>query len=678
MFRWSTSIGLACLLLTALMWTDACTPPPTPPTPPVIPAFPKEVRDKKCPKAFSSVSSCAGGQDDTCEIHCTAKGRNQPTNDQSASLSSLCNQSGKGILCVGPNRRVKTVAAAALETNQNQNITRIIIDSGLYTQSASFGPLKQTLTIEGMSNDPQKGVRIVVPPQPTSQYKAALVFTDVQDVIVRRLSVRNQQGNGIVVQRAGQVQLVDVRSNGSLKRGVWLREIRKSSMIKGGTFQNNGSPLMPFFGIEIEGFQQKMSITNIDVSHNASGGIYVSNTPTPKGIDPDNSHRVSVGRQAKESIRQGTSVEVKGVSIRENGPIAALQMKQKAFCQTSQTCPSDRFCENGQCHPKLSITKQGTQAIDQVLGVGLVLSGAERVSIAETSLFRNDTIGIIAYSIGTLSINHNSFERNGYRRFGKSLDYLYPALMMWDMKRAPKLTDNLVVDNAESGVALWHTSTQQLEVVFQRNHIANNGRLLSATSVPQGDGITIWSEPTGRGTKLQMEQNYLAANLRSALSVQGPVSGNVKQNELLNQRFRAAIFQEVGTATNQLEINQNVIDGARGFGLQILRGGAVIDINNNHFSNVQTIYQSGTQNPEGDAISITSLTSQARIVQNQFQQNTRADILLQEAKAFVEGSTFGATELKLFYQGARSGVQGRDSQYARDRSASPLPNRPNP
>lgn len=663
----------------------------TPPAiaPPALP--PATLQQRACPDKLVTKTSLSFTntpcQKDSRQSACTTGGcqpSKVPTTASTAPSGFFNDCSKPEILCVGPQGEVKTLTEASQKVATESAITTVLVARGVYNESVTFQNVQRALRIVGESNDAAdkaKGTWLIAPkPTGTAADYAALRLVNMSDVTIERMVISGQ-GNGIYADNCVKITITNNHHTVNLRAGLWVNKgqnvtITQSRFVKNGG-QLNTSGATPYwqdldFGIKIVGVPT-VDLRDNEVSSNGAGGVWISSDSTI-GITITNNHRIGSDDNIAITITNNHRTTLEGNLIHHNGPVGIAGYPTKlASCQ----CPQGYFCEGGACHLALVDDTNGKQS---AVGLGLVLAGQSQATLRGNSLFGNDTGGILIHSVGQVTFQHNALERNGVRPETSNVrlaDYAFPALKMVSVRDTVTLEGNLIVDNVKSGVSIQQSAKAQkgLSVKASNNHLGGNGRFLTGERNPVGNGLMLLASQQGPALSFAADNNVFRNNGRAGFASEGSVSGLLQTNLFQNHPFRGVVVLDTGNAQTQIRLAGNTIDGARGFGVQVYGGGAVVQIAENAIQGIQPVQQTGT-NLEADAIGLTNLTSKATVEKNLMTNNTRVGLLLDNTAAEVSNNAIQGSQYAVITQKGAS-VTGTDQPLAQT-PAQPLPNTKTP
>lgn len=682
--------GLGCWFLmvwVALSGFTGCSQTIKVPTP----SIPKTPSSRSCPDKLAgsnavstfqaSLSPCALNSPQTaCTQGCLPQNVPSQSTKAGSNFFSECNK--PEVICVRPGTAISTLTEAAKQVQQNSVITKVLVASGLYKESATFQNITRSLTIEGESNDPKNGVRIEAPaptgsPNPTY---AALQFITVQDVTLKRLALLGN-GHGLYVKGARFVIIDGSHHTENLRTGAWIQDAQKLQVVRsrftynGGTLQANKGYEQLRAGLRVEGTPD-VSLQDSEFARNGAVGFRIGTSLV--GVIIDGSHRIAGYEQAGVIIDGSHRVGVTGCSVHHNGPVGRADSPTQ---NCTASCGAGFFCEGNQCHPNLQANVPPGPNVPKnavaLVGVGGVIAGVGQVTVQGNSFFGNDTTAMMLHSANVVDIQENAVERNGVRPASSTRRmqvFAYPALSFWNLTQSLNMQNNLLTDNVTSGIQLSHmkgTGSTMLKVTADFNHIGGNGRFLLSSNTPLGDGLSILTEQSRAMVSLKLQGNYFTQNGRSGLFTTGAVDGDIDGNYFETHPFRALVLHDTGSNTsNTIQLSNNAIQGARGYGLQIHGGSAGISIQNNLIKDLQTT----TNVTEADGINLTQLTSsQIKVSDNLIQNVARAGILVDKTKIQASNNLIQTSKFPIVTQ-QQAQVSGNNASQATSPS-SPLPNR---
>lgn len=583
---------------------------------------------------------------------------------------------------MGKGKEVETLTLAAKQATQDTRIIRILVASGDYNESVRFEKLKQSITIEGESNDPKSGTRLFAPPPPTGANNdyAALQLIQIDQVVVKRLYISGK-AHGLFVQNTQSVTVDNNHLTANTGSGAIFRS-NKKVILKENRITNNGgtrsnSPLYTQlrFGLVIQG-STEVSIAQNEIARNGAGGASLSTNTI--AVTVDNNHRIVGHNSVSVTVDNNHRVTLKNNSIHHNGPVGRAGPLPKASCKTS--CKKGSFCEGGFCHSNLqSSAPSGPSDAVALLGVGIVVAGAASVQLSGNSFFANDSNAMLLYSVGTVGLTENAIERNGVRLHTSARTmrlFEYPAIHIWDVTTSVTATHNLLTDNATSGLMLSHLkhagqNLSNISVTVDNNHMSGNGRFLLAGNNPVGDGLCIVTEETNTAVKYNVKQNHFQTNGRTGFFTNGASTGVLSNNSFENHPSLAVALINTGqNPSNTIVLEGNAIKRAATFGVKIVGGQAAIQIQNNIIQDLQ----SKTNGGEADAINLTQLSGNPVVIKNNtIKNNTRAGIFLDAAKAIVNDNSLTGNLYPLLTQNNASAT-GNNANLAQN-PQTPLTNR---
>lgn len=681
---WFGSCVMAWLVACVSVGCSAPTPKPTVPSSLVTP------QSRSCPDllAGTGAQSSFATQTKPCaetlnirECTDTCKPKNIPASLVTAPSGFFSDCAKAEVLCVGKGREVETLAAMAKKVAQDKAIVRVLIASAQYSETVTLENLQQALVIEGESNDPSKGVRIEAPASTSASADyAAVRLKNVTSVTLKNLVLKGK-GHGLFV-TGGQSIIVDGNHLTSNERtGATFQKVQKLEILRTFVRLNGGlkgqgklavSQLYP--GLVVE---QSPAVTVKDslFEQNGSGGLQISSSPV--SIIVDGNHRVPGHATAGIIVDGNHRVVLEGNVFDQNGPVSFAGLSSQATC--SSACPSGSYCEGGACVPVLlAPLPQVSADAFGVVGFGALVAGVGTLSVTGNRFFRNDTAGLLAHSIQTVTLRENVLSRNGARRSATTFDlktYAYAAAHIWNLTNSLSSQFNVVVDNATTGIQLSHQSSggnaPGIQSLVESNHLSGNGRFLLSSNNPVGDGFRVSATQGGSGVALTFKGNFFTRNGRAALYSTGAVRGTIEANRFDNHPFRALVFHDTGaSSTNSIIVDGNHITGALGYGIQAHTGAASLTIQNNLIQNLQP--PSGGQ--EADAINLTNLTgSSIQIFGNILRDSRRSGVFLDNTTATLQNNAITNSQFSVVTQ-QNAQVQGNTSN-ASFTPISPLPNR---
>lgn len=584
------------------------------------------------------------------------------------------------VICVGKGRQVETLTAALAALKQDSTINKILIAKGLYKESVTFEGLQRSLTIEGESNqyDPTgtKGVVIEAPKvaSPADTY-AALRFVKVPEITLTRLAVAGA-GHGVFIEGSRSVIINNDHLTANLRSGLWLKdndkvEITQTRIIRNGATQQDGVYQALHIGLMVENTKGQVLLKNNEIAHNGSGGALITG-PNRISVIINNDHRV-VSDTISVIINNDHRPVLEGNHVHHNGPLGfAGYPKESSSCKCNKT----EFCEGNVCHREL--ISAGNQA--GYVGFGVAISDAKAVVITGNSFFANDTTGLMVSGVNTLTLSENSITRNGVRPHADNSAlqaFAHPAADLRGVASTLSLTHNIILDNVGTGIKVRHQlATTDLALRVGNNHFGGNSRFAAGENVAGGDGLNLDTIGGKAAIDLNASDNQFSDNRRAGITTKGPLKGTLKDNLLAKHPFRAIVIQDTGTnKNNSINLTNNSIDGASGYGIQIYGGAATLNITNNQIRNLQTI--NNATNAEADGINLTDLSSQVTVKGNLLQDNTRAGVFVSgtNTKVVANNNQIATTQFPIVTQKGTpvTNVTGQDSKLAKE-AQSTLPN----
>ena len=663
-------------------------------------SLPQATTVRACPDKLAGSSehpfqgapgAAAGEQEGLKTSGCVPKG--VPTGPTGAGSGFFDDCAKPEVLCVGPDREVKTLTAAATRVAGDRKIARIQVASGLYRESVLFSGIDREIVLQGESNDPSTGVRVVAPAGTTgaSETHAALGFTKVRGVTVQRMSLSGE-GNGLFIEGAAQVTLSELhlaanKLTGALLRGNAQVKVSSCRILGNGATPAGaaGKPLTGLrFGLAIEGKGSALVSAN-EIARNGAGGVRVSSGLASAA--PGSNNRVSSGDEISVSIDNDDEVSILGNHIHRNGPIGHLvSTGTDAPCDDS--CGAGNFCERGHCHPDLAIPAAADRPYGPLalVGVGAAVAGYGRIKVSGNGLFSNDAVALLVHSAGTVELNRNAVERSGVRpkANGRTMEtFSIPAVQIWGVGSSLQVQENLIIDNVATGVLISRAGAgaagTQLAVLSRANHFGGNGRFLLGANLPRGNGLLIRSRADGSGVSVDARDNFFSRNGRAGLATSGAIAGQVSNNHFESHPFRALVMHDTGNSTSgQMTLRSNTIQRAHGYGIQVHGGSVRLAIESNRIADLQDLpSQSGTALREADAVNLTGLKGPTVLVKgNIVSGSKRAGVFVDSSRAEVGDNSIKGTRYPVVSQNGAS-VTGNDSDLAHKPSA-PLKSRKEP
>jgi hypothetical protein len=610
--------------------------------------------------------------------------------------------------------------------NEDKAVTTVLIQSGVYNESVSFTNLKQDLLVEGESNDPISGVRVVAPlskKQSDTSY-AAIKLMNVQAVTLKNL-VLSGGGNGLFGEDFVSVTITHNHLVANLLSGAMLlakgtgKVIVSNSIIQGNgasvlnpeslvgvtithnhrtgvfsktnplgvtiTHNHRGGTVMGApsvllnsrlrFGLVVVQSPDVTSENNV-LSNNGAGGIFVSSNPLAVTIT--HNHRVGARDDVAVTITHNHRVVMKGNRIANNGPMGR---NFYAASKSPQTCKGGQVSERGFCYPKpLSVEmtiKDGKPVVDKVtaLGVGAVVSGAGKVEMTGNSFYGNDALGLVVHSANEVTLQSNAIERNGVRQGADlaNIEHAYWAgASIWNVQNKLSIQGNLVTDHLTDGLLVSHrpnkSASSTLTFTMTGNHLSGTGRFLPSGRNGFGNGIRLMAFQNQFPVTMNVSNNYFASNRRVGFSGHGFLIGNVETNWMQSHPFRAMLFHDTSdepSANHVINIKNNVIDGGAGYGLQIHTGRTNFVIRDNVIANINRVGTTGSIVQEGDALNITDVKGTVSIINNRFMSSQRTAMFFENTDFMIEGNQYEKCQYDMVMKGqceATKGPKGDDAK----------------
>lgn len=563
----------------------------------------------------------------------------------------------ESVLCVGSMYPVKTLQEAAQRVTSDTRIQRILIANGAYQGSALFKLPNRTLSIEGESNDPKTGVRLLAPPSPNTPLpptETTLSFQQLSGISLKRLVISGAR-HGLLIEQSKVVRIEQVRLVDNAGHGAQIRDVDQLTVLDSHITHNGQHPThAPIyrFGLAIE-HVRNTTIARTRFQANAAGGCRI----IPKGA--------LLGKQAERhtlsmpglTVNEEQTVSITDSTFEKNGPVGWSQWNAMSTPSCDGvTCGDGTFCEAGACHPTLTKTSAKGDVVS-LIGAGLSIAGAHTVKVTGTRFFRNDLLGMWNHTSERLVLTENYISRNGLRTAQTTFSKMprVAALHVADIRDTGVVHYNVVLDNAGTGIG-WNqvdpspsqtTRTLALDVTY--NHISGNGRFQVQGPSLKGAGFALQAQHWA--IQLALTSNYFHNNRLAGWWSHGFVYGSVINNVFSRHPYRAMVWNELGTHSAQrLTIQTNTIDHASGYGLHINGSGMRVLIDFNQIQHITNVKHT-TPGPEADGIYLSKCQKQLPVLTgNRIIKCQRAGIHLQQTRATVAKNSFSEATFPIMIQ----------------------------
>ena len=607
---------------------------------------------------FDGVPCDATAPVEQCTSACTPL--NQPTFETlpTEGVDERCKQSDT--LCVGSAYDTRSLDEIAKKLDDNPAIQIVLFAAERFEGTLSLNALQRPLTLEGVSNDPQQGTILIAPQEasPTEEY-ASLRLQSQSDITLKRLRLQGG-GHGLLIEKARNVTLHDVVFHANALSGLWIQEaenlrLERCQITQNGATREAEGTLSRFrFGAKLEKIKDT-EILSSEISRNGAGGLLL--WLSSKAIGITNDHRPITYERLGIGITNDHKVALRGNLIHHNGPVSKNDdVRRDGTCKAA--CPNNGFCEGGVCHPSLIANEPSIQGARGLFGVGVFIAGIGKLDLHGNSFFGNDTSGLIAHSLGSVTLQQNAFERNGVRPFASKENAdasAYPAAHLWGISENLQVTENLFHANLDTGLRVGCFPTDTLPNPKTISNVRENifsaqGLARTQDGLPQGIGLRFAYGTGDINASLTLESNAFFDNGSSSFALTGSSKSlNLRQNTFTRNRLRAITLHDARFETANLINNQ--IDGATGYAVQMNDSEGSLTFEKNIIKNVSN----APNGEEADGIHLSQNKGTLRVSGNSFTSLTRAAIFANQNNVVLgEGNLFSNAAVDLASLGEAS------------------------